>query len=626
VKMASLRSAASWSELATDAGASFGMKSDEMTHFARAMLVILPFAALELGGCGQSDSGAVPTASEPHETPAAGGGATNGGVPGIAGQSGGVPPGAGGSASGGGTGGSTDGGATAAGGLSGISGSGEGGGTATSCAKWYEGVGPASQWVYVDQRGELSYKSVDSRGDRILDFSQVGYRGGGVALPQVPVKKKLQPSGGDDTSAIQAAIDAVAQSTAVDGARGAIELSAGTFRLSGSLRIAASGVVLRGAGSGRDGTVLKVEGSPRTVLILSGSGQRTPSGKPTKITDAYVPVGSRALHVDDTTGLSVGDDVLVQRPVTAAWIHFMGMDTLVRNGAPQTWLKAGSSSVFERKITAIDGDEVTIEPGVADSIDAKYLDPPAASLTRFTYPGRISNVGVEGLRVTTPPASVPINQATFSLLSADDIIDSWIDDVHADGFINGLNVGNGAKWLTVRKVSIVHTAPIDGSAGYPADFLCSGQQILFVGCSSEGSQIFSFVTQALVAGPNVVFDFVAKGSPTSLQPHQRWATGLLLDNVKSSAGNVQLINRKTAGSGHGWTIGWGVVWNAEVNSLDIQQPPGSQNWAIGSSGSKASGATGAFDSPGVAVKPGSLYLAQLCQRLGPQAVATLGYR
>jgi hypothetical protein len=57
----------------------------------------------------------------------------------------------------------------------------------------------------------------------------------------------------------------------------------------------------------------------------------------------------------------------------------------------------------------------------------------------------------------------------------------------------------------------------------------------------------------------------------------------------------------------------------------IEQPPGSQNWAIGSTGTVDPKSTGAIDSPGKAVNPGSLYLAQLCERLGPAAVTAIGY-
>ena len=67
-----------------------------------------------------------------------------------------------------------------------------------------------SQWVYFDPSGRLRYKTL-AQGDRILDFSYAGYMGGGVAIPLAQVKKKVLPSGGDDTAAIQAAIDAVSQ-------------------------------------------------------------------------------------------------------------------------------------------------------------------------------------------------------------------------------------------------------------------------------------------------------------------------------------------------------------------------------------------------------------------------------
>src|SRR4051812_4428865 len=81
----------------------------------------------------------------------------------------------------------------------------------------------------------------------MLDFSSAGYSGGGVALPFVAAKFALQPSGADDTRAIQAALDAVGKSPlGADGFRGAVLLRRGTFRVEGQLRLEASGVVLRG--------------------------------------------------------------------------------------------------------------------------------------------------------------------------------------------------------------------------------------------------------------------------------------------------------------------------------------------------------------------------------------------
>jgi hypothetical protein len=305
----------------------------------------------------------------------------------------------------------------------------------------------------------------------------------------------------------------------------------------------------------------------------------------------------------------------------------MGMDTLTRNGMPQTWLKPGTSIRQERSIVAVAGKQVTIDIPLADSFDAKYVAPPGASVQPYSFAGRISNVGLEGMHVVAPGMATPINMPTFELLTMDATVDGWVRDVAAEGFVNGMSIGGTARRITVEDTSFTHTAAINGSSGYPADFSIGGQQILLSRCASTGDHVFSIVTQATDPGPNVVLHFTGNGNPTNLAPHQRWATGLLLDNIVSPTGGLELMNRGSAGSGQGWAIGWGVIWNSTAMSLTVEQPPGSANWAIGSSGTLVSPlpANGVIDSPGKAVAPASLYLAQLCARLGPAAVINLGY-
>src|SRR5262249_18453042 len=111
---------------------------------------------------------------------------------------------------------------------------------------------------------------------------------------------------------------------------------------------------------------------------------------------------------------------------------------------------------------------------------------------------------------------------------------------------------------------------------------------------------------------------------------------LLLDNVYSPTGGIDFQDRGNAGSGQGWSIGFGVVWNSTANTFLIQQPPGSTNWAIGSSGRRTTAREpgnpdptplpeATIDSHGTRVAPGSLYLEQLCERLGPAALTNIGY-
>ena len=65
-------------------------------------------------------------------------------------------------------------------------------------------TGGKSSLVFPDRDGRLIYKT-DGDGNRICDFSYAGYKGGGVAIPDVRVEATVAPSGRDDTGSIQQA-------------------------------------------------------------------------------------------------------------------------------------------------------------------------------------------------------------------------------------------------------------------------------------------------------------------------------------------------------------------------------------------------------------------------------------
>lgn len=183
-----------------------------------------------------------------------------------------------------------------------------------------------SHWVFYDASHHLQYQ-IDSLGDKILDFSFAGYQGGGVAIPTVPVRATVSPSGGDDTPNIQSAINEVSQLTPdIRGFRGAVLLAPGAYTLSGTININTSGVVLRGSGSGSDGTVITMTGAPFLGIDIAGVGSWQTIGTPQPITDSYVPSGANTVTVADASGFTIGQTALIRRAVTAAWIHFMGMD------------------------------------------------------------------------------------------------------------------------------------------------------------------------------------------------------------------------------------------------------------------------------------------------------------
>jgi hypothetical protein len=218
-------------------------------------------------------------------------------------------------------------------------------------------------------------------------------------------------------------------------------------------------------------------GRPHPFLVIRGAGTWEAAGNSAAITDAYVPSGADSFHVNDAGRFHGGDAVLVLRPVTEAWVHLMGMDTLVRDGKPQTWIKAGTFIRTGRTIRAIDGDRITLDVPLSDSIDSKYLNPPGASLVVYTFPGRISKLGVEHLRIEAPVLDVPISHSQYTAFQIDAVLDAWARDIAIQETENGIVIGSAAKRVTLDQLRIVHSVSHTGSAA-PADFSLSGTQVL----------------------------------------------------------------------------------------------------------------------------------------------------
>jgi hypothetical protein len=491
-----------------------------------------------------------------------------------------------------------------------------------------------SAWARAGADGKLAYQTLPT-GDRIMDFSSAGYMGGGVALPDVPEKKRVRPSGGDDTAAIQAALDEVATLPAVNGFRGAVVLERGEFHSEASLNLRASGVVLRGSGSGVDGTRIVMLGKTHAAFALGASGREAtakPIGKPSPVADAYVPSGTRAIAVRDGSAFKVGDIVLVRHPVTEAWVKFMGMDALFRDGKKETWLAVGRSIDSERTITAIAGTTLTLDVPLTDDLDASYLSPPGATVVKCTPPARLAQIGIESLRVVAPPQPVTINDPHHTAVRVGAVEDAWLRDVAIVDTVNSITLGGSSRRVTLERVAITHTVATKGAAK-PADFSVNGSQIFLHACTDQGDSVFYLATGAGVTGPIVLLDCEFRGGGW-IQPHQRWATGLLVDNCRVPGGGIDFMNRGQMGSGHGWAIGWAVAWNCAAKSFLAQRPPGAANWLIGCSGElerkpmpfdgNVDLPAGIVDSPGAPVSPASLYLAQLTERLGATAVKAAG--
>lgn len=485
-----------------------------------------------------------------------------------------------------------------------------------------------SQWVYMNGNNKLHYKTTE-KGDRIMDFSHAGYMGGGVAIPTVPVKISVSPSAGDNSVTIQQAIEQVASMPLVNGIRGAVLLKPGIYNCERPIAITASGVVLQGSGSGESGSIINMAGNPHVCFIVKGNVITKTTGSTSTIADDYVPSGAITFQLRNAKDLKPGDTIRISRPVTDAWVQLMGMDKLVRDGKKQTWITGEITT--ERVIRKINKNVLTIDFPLTDSYDMNYLGADGVVVSKITSQGGVSQTGIENLRIVAPAQSVTINDGLFRALSMSGATDGWIRNLEIVNTVNSISIT--ANRVTIDHVNITHDLPTKGAAK-PADLNGSGAQLLFNKCNITGDNVFYFATGAKVTGPVVLLNCIFRGNGW-IQPHQRWATGVLVDGCLVPDGGIDFMNRGAMGSGHGWSIGWAVAWNCTARSYLNQLPPGAINWVIGCKGEPQKRAIpfdkepmlpeGIYDAHNTPVKPGSLYLAQLSERLGKTAVKNTGY-
>jgi hypothetical protein len=313
------------------------------------------------------------------------------------------------------------------------------------------------------------------------------------------------------------------------------------------------------------------------------------------------------------------------------------MDHLVRSGRDEHWI--GNSITTERRIAAIRENTLVLDVPITDDYDPRFGGGAATTVTAAPAPARLHDSGIEALTLTAPSVSIALDEPHFDAIHIIAAEDVWLRDLDVRDTTNFIQVEASARRVTIDRVDLTERKPITSHAKN-FGFSLAGTQTLVMRSSAHADRLIFAATQARIQGPNVLLDCDFSGD-LDVEPHQRWATGFLVDNVHVHGGAIHFINRGTMGSGHGWAIGWSVIWNSTADALVAQLPPGSFNWVIGSKGQRRrqpmpiTGARGddkgpdlpeaIYDSWDKPVQPRSLYLQQLTDRLGPQAAKNIGY-
>lgn len=531
---------------------------------------------------------------------------------------------------------------------------------------------PRSEWVYWDH-GRLRYRRND-RGDRIPDFSHAGYEGGGVRLPSgasAPVVE-VHARPGDDTRRIQDAIDeAATYPRRESGIKAVVLLRAGTYQVRGGYEnrgrrdgthivLDRSGVVLRGEGAGPDGTTIEVTrtgGVDRDagaahqrhgIEIVGGRAQEV-EGSRQRI-QGRVATGSRRVPVRRPGDFRVGQSVMVERNVNRAWIEAIGMDHCSRRHTDhdrsdhagttclpsgmhwESWTRNDSKRMrFDRVVAAIDEEagELVLDAPITMAIENRFG---GGWVYRYRA-RRVHHVGVENLRgVSAVDPSRHPDQHAFHFINVRHAENAWIRDVVARKFARSLvTIGNGTKWMTVQDSHFRDpVSEVSGGRRYPFD-IDGGQQILVQRCTAaEGRH--SFVTGSNTMGPNVFLQCDARDSRSSSEAHSDFSTGLLYDNVTDFADMARTVTKQRGitlhnesrwlTTDHGWGAGNSVMWNVRATRIRVESPRTAPNYCIGCRAG-VTGGDGEWDRRGNFVRPNSLYLAQLRDRLGRAAIENI---
>ncbi len=402
-----------------------------------------------------------------------------------------------------------------------------------------------------------------------------------------------------------------------------------------------------------------------TVIQIAGNTRRDRGGADeVDVIDPYVPIGATQFSIEKASGFQVGDEIVVIRPGSAEWLEKIGMDRLTeayKNPKLKNWTPKAYTFRYDRIILAIDGNQITIDAPIVEPLDPRY----GGGKIEKREDHRIEQCGIENLRmISWFDESKRTVDATSDLLSLTDLNharigvelsktkDCWVRDVTIQ------HVARTAVKVTQSiRVTVQDCAMIDPvgetRGGTKYSFANGGQLCLFQRLYSRNAR-HDYTLAPRTGGPNVFLHCFSEDSLNASESHHRYGHGGLFDNcLLRGRGRFLAVNRGNSGSGHGWSSGMIVFWNCGAQLTAVMEPPTSQNFSIGWVGStniletarknnegflewltirslktfKYKGETvvgdGHIEFSHQQVNPHSLYLCQLKDRLGDDAVKNI---
>jgi len=516
------------------------------------------------------------------------------------------------------------------------------------------------------QEGKRLRYTPDEDGNRLPDFSFAGYMGGGVPIPTVAIRQTVEADAADpsrDRSAdIQKALDALAAlPMGPDGFRGALLLGKGKFTLRETLRIPASGVVVRGSGAGFGGTWIyhrpvvqkstemqylggiSVEGGMVPTFLLTAKGAVERRALTEVPADASLACGERVIPVVDASGIRPGMEILLEVVYTDKWLEAIKrpMDWGTRTVVPR----------LRRRVASVDpaAKTVTLERPLSLAIDRKAGLVGRCRVHQILADTRPYHIGIEDILFLSGYDAGETDKAgyfndenhPFTIFYCEGATDVWMRRCTGFFYSMSLMTPNGSSRVTVEDCAMLDGVSRDTPATHTGArkyyFNITADDMLVQRCYGRYAR-HAFVGNGTWEG-GVFRDCYSERDHLNIEWHQLWGYGHLYDQV---ACHAPIAMRGCTNAPHGQCAAFSLAWNCAIRNdqlgwadLWLNRVPGVfNNWAAGclllgsgrsaraedAGGGHHHGELGHVEYGGAFMPIRSLSLSQLGERSGPEAV------
>ena len=459
-----------------------------------------------------------------------------------------------------------------------------------------------------------------------MDYSTCGYRASEQSLPDVSVAAYVEWQEGDCSGLIQQAIDHVSALRAdKDGHRGTVLIGEGVFRLDQPLRIAASGVVLRGMGPNKTrlvkhgtdrGALLYMEGVKGSEKGVKGSeGDNSFIADTLFITADLIPAGSTAIPSilpPPSYLLPSPCRITIVRPCTQEWIDHLGMADFGGGLDYTGWKPTDIELRWDRTIVDVRGDTLFLDAPITTAITQEFG---GAYIICGHHEGELTECGVEDLSMesTVNDWNPKDEDHCWDGIYIDNVRDGWVRRINFRHFAgSAVNLQKRTSRITVE--DCIASEPVSEVGGWRRQvFLTRGQQTLFQRCISRHG-IHDFAAGYCAAGPNAFVQCEGEESLGFSGSIGSWAAGLLFDIVNIDGHDLRFANLEQFQFGTGWNTANSMFWQCTASTIECYSPDTlNRSSAHGCWGTLTG--NGNWTSSNDHVQPRSLFYHQLEQRL-----------